>query len=282
MTELVMARLTLVEVVRRKVVWALAVLTVLLLALTAWGFAKLPGLETSQGGLTSGQANLAASQLMNLVMFTLSLVVALGTALLAGPTISGELESGVALAVLARPVRRTSVLVGKWLGLVVFALVYVTLAGGSEILIVRATVGYEPPSPVAGLAQLGAEAVVLLTLAFLLSTWLSPLASGVLAVGLFGAVWVAGVVGGLGEAFGNPSVARVGSVARVLLPTDGLWHGAMHALQGNSLLSQLGPESVGDPFVGSSALSAGYLAWVLVWVAGVLALASVVYAQRDV
>ena len=58
--------------------------------------------------------------LLNLVMFGFSLIAALGTAFLAGPTLSGETESGIALAVLARPVRRSAVLLGKWLGLVVF------------------------------------------------------------------------------------------------------------------------------------------------------------------
>jgi ABC-type transport system involved in multi-copper enzyme maturation permease subunit len=281
-TELVIARLTLVEIVRRKVVWALGVLTVLLLGLTAWGFAKIPGLETGSGPLTSGEANLAASQLLNLVMFTLSLIVALGTAMLAGPTVAGELESGVALSVVARPVRRSSVLIGKWLGLVIFAMVYVLVAGGAEIIIVRATVGYEAPGPVPALAQLVAEAVILLTLALFFSTLISPLAAGILTVGLFGAVWVAGVVGGVGEAFDNDGVARVGSVSRVLLPTDGLWHGAMHSLQGDTLISRFGAEVVGSPFVGAQPLSAGYLLWSLAWVAGFLAAAAVVFNQRDV
>ena len=116
-------------------------------------------------------------------MFTMSLVVALGTAFLAGPTLSGEVESGISAAVLARPVRRTSVLLGKWLGLVVFATGYVAIAGGLQFLVVRLTTGYTPPEPVIALVVMTAEAVVLLTLALLLSTLLSPMASGVLAVG---------------------------------------------------------------------------------------------------
>ena len=50
--------------------------------------------------------------------------------------------------------------------------------------------------PVAGLALLAAQTIVLLTLALLLSSVVSPMASGIVAVGLFGATWVAGVVGG--------------------------------------------------------------------------------------
>ena len=145
-------------------------------------------------------------------MFGLSLIAALGTAFLAGPTLAGEIESGMALAVLARPVRRSSVLLGKWLGLVVFGTGFVAVAGLAQFLIVRATVGYWPPEPVTGLALLAAETTVLLTLGLLLSTVISPMASGVVAVGLFGATWIAGVVGGVGAALGNESVARVGTV----------------------------------------------------------------------
>src|SRR3712207_8071786 len=46
---------------------------------------------------TSSQARLVASQLLNLVMFGMSLIAALGTAFLAGPTLSGEVESGISL-----------------------------------------------------------------------------------------------------------------------------------------------------------------------------------------
>jgi hypothetical protein len=70
------------------------------------------------------------------------------------------------------------------------------LAGLPEILVVRATVGYWPPAHATGLALLAAETVVLLTLVLLLSSVVSPMASGIVAVGLFGATWVAGVLGG--------------------------------------------------------------------------------------
>ena len=153
-----------------------------------------------------------ASVLLNLIMFGMSLIAAIGTAFLAGPTLAGEVESGQALAILARPVRRSHVLLGKWLGLATFGCGYVVLAGLAQILIVRAVVGYWPPAPAVGLALLAAETVVLLTLALLLSSVVSPMASGIVAVGLFGATWVAGVVGGIGGGLGNGGGGRVGTV----------------------------------------------------------------------
>src|SRR3712207_3143116 len=106
----------------------------------------------------------------------------------------------MALAVLARPVRRSEVLVGKWLGLVAFGSGFVIVAGLAHFLVVWVTVGYWPPEPAAGLALLAAQTTVLLTLGLLLSTVISPMASGIVAVGLFGATWIAGVGGGVGAA----------------------------------------------------------------------------------
>jgi ABC-type transport system involved in multi-copper enzyme maturation permease subunit len=279
-TVLTIAALTLREASRRRVLRALAALTVVLLALSGWGFSRLAA-ESDFGTLTSGQARLVASQLLNLVMFGLSLIAALGTAFLAGPTLSGEVESGISLAVLARPVRRSAVLLGKWLGLVAFGSGFVVLAGLAQCLVVLVTVDYWPPQPAAGLALLAAQTTVLLTLGLLLSTAISPMASGVVAVGLFGATWIAGVVGGIGEAFGNDGVARVGIVSRMLLPTDGLWRGAMHAFQDPVALAQFGAEMAGFPFLSEAPLTATYLAWATVWVAMVWGLAAASFQRKD-
>ena len=282
MTALTIARLTLREAVRRKVVRALLAMTLVLLALSAWGFSKLVGLETELGTMTTGEARLIASLILNLVMFGYSLIAALGTAFLAGPTLAGEVDSGQALAMLARPVHRSSVLLGKWLGLVAFGCGYVALAGIAQMIVVRVTVGYWPPAPVAGLALLAAETVVLLTLALLLSSVISTMASGIVAVGLFGATWVAGVVGGIGGALGNEGVERVGTISKILLPTDGLWRGAMNAFQDPISLVQMGGEEAGFPFLSQAPLAPAYLGWAAVWIAMVWGLTALSFARRDV
>ncbi|HZB50038.1 MAG TPA: hypothetical protein VE547_13175 [Mycobacteriales bacterium] len=280
---LTVAALTLREAVRRKVVRALAGLTIALLALSAWGFSRLAVLEFEGSALTTGEERLIASQLLNLVMFGMSLIAALGTAFLAGPTLAGEIESGTALAILARPVRRSAVLLGKWLGLVGFGGGFVVLAGLAQFVVVKVTVGYWPPQPVAGLALLAAQTAVLLTLGLLLATAISPMASGIVAVGLFGATWIAGVVGGVGAALGNDGVAQVGTVSRMILPTDGLWRGAMNAFQDPVALAQFGGPAVegGFPFLSDAGLTVPYLLWVAVWVALVLGLAAQSLVRRD-
>lgn len=280
-TVLTIAALTLREATRRRVLLALAVLTVLLIALSGWGFSRVAA-ESGGGSLTSGEARLTASILLNLVMFGFSLIAALGTAFLAGPTLAGETESGIALAVLARPIRRSAFLLGKWLGLVVFGSGFVVLAGLAQCLVVLATVDYWPPEPAAALALLAAQTTVLLTLALLLSTAISPMASGVVAVGLFGTAWIAGVVGGIGASLGNDAVARVGTVSRMLLPTDGLWRGAMNAFQDPSALTVFGgQDGQAFPFLSAAPLTATYLVWAAVWVAMVWGLAAASFLRKD-
>lgn len=283
MTVLIVAALTLRESARRRVLRALAVLTLLLLGLSAWGFSSLVSMEFDGAQLTTGEARLVAAQLLNLVMFGLSLIAALGTAFLAGPTLAGEIESGSALAVMARPVRRSAVLLGKWLGLVAFGGGFVVLAGLAQCLIVWVTTGYWPTGPVTGLALLAAQTTVLLTLGLLLSAVISPMASGIVAVGLFCATWIAGVVGGVGKAFGNPGVIAVGDVSRMLLPTDGLWRGAMYSFQDPGALARFGGPAVkgGFPFLSDTPPTAPYLAWAGLWVALVLGLAAVAFQRRD-
>jgi ABC-type transport system involved in multi-copper enzyme maturation permease subunit len=277
-TVLTIAALTLQEGSRRRVLRSLAVLTALLLGLSAWGFSEI---AADYGGLTSGEAKVAASIVLNLVMFGFSLIAALGTAFLAGPTLSGEVESGVALAVMTRPIRRAQVLVGKWLGLVAFGAGFVTVAGVAQFVIVYLTVGYWPPHPVTGLLLLAGQTAALLTLGLLFSTAISPMASGIVAVGLFGATWIAGVVGSVGDALGNPSVALVGTVSRMLLPTDGLWRGAMNSFQHPALLAQIGSGVEESPFLSMQPLTWVYLLWAAVWTGLVLGLAALSFQRRD-
>ncbi|MFP5320179.1 MAG: ABC transporter permease [Acidimicrobiia bacterium] len=279
-TVLVVAGLTLREAFRRRVVLALAALTVVLLAVSGWGFSRLVA-ESGGTALTSGEARLTASIMLNLVMFGFSLIAALGTAFLAGPTLAGETESGIALAVLARPIRRSAFLLGKWFGLVAFGSGFVVLAGVAQCLVVRQTVDYWPPHPARALALLAAQTVLLLTLAVLLSTAISPMASGVVTVGLFGATWIAGVVGGIGAALDNTSVERVGTISRMLLPTDGLWRGAMNAFQDPSAIVQMGNDAQAFPFLSAAPLTITYLAWAALWVAMIWALASASFLRKN-
>jgi len=274
----IIAVLTMREALRRKLVAALAVLCLAMIGLSAWGFDRLS--HTSR--LTSGEIGGAVPQAFIMFMFMFSFVIALSASAIASLSVSTEIDSGVLQAVVTRPVRRSDVLLGKWLGLVAVLGGYTALVTGLQVAVVFWVSGFVPPNPVAAAAFLFAEGVALLTLVLLLSTRLSALAAGVIGVALFGMAWLAGIVGTLGQAFKIPAMHTVAVVSEYLLPTDGLWHGAIYALEPSTYLA-LGSDdqNPGDAFFAASAPGASYLIWAVIWFALILTLGTLSFSRRE-
>ncbi|MFI5254780.1 MAG: ABC transporter permease, partial [Candidatus Limnocylindrales bacterium] len=221
MTTLVIAWLTLREAARRRLFVALLGITVVAVALTAWGFTLVRD-ALPPGTLTSDvERQLIYAELLILLTFMFSFVLALSAVFIAAPIVAGELESGIASAILARPVRRVEYLLGRWLGVALLVFGYAAGAGISELIVVGVTTGYAPPGPIPAIGYLCGEALILLTLALALSTRLSAITAGVIGVAIFGLAWIGGIVGGIGVALEQPSVAAVGEISKLLLPTDG-------------------------------------------------------------
>jgi hypothetical protein len=144
--------------------------------------------------------------------------------------------------------------------------------------------GFLPPNAAAVAVYLFAEGLVILTMILGISTRLSTLATGVLGVALFGSAWLAGVVGALGASFKIPALRTVGDVARLLLPTDGLWHGAIYYLEPSSFVSQRLSEEAGaggNPFFATSPPSWAYLTFAAVWLFAVLVAGIVSFEHRE-
>ena len=285
---LVIARVTLVEASRRRLLLALAVLTLVVIAFTAWGFGKIHEIRSGEPGappISDAEAKLIASQLLTLVMFMFSGVLALSAVLVSAASISGEAESGVLLAVLARPLSRAEVLLGKALGHAAVVIAYAALGVALELLMVRLAVGYTPPHPTALFGFLAAEAVVMVTLTMTLSTRLSGMTGGVIALGAYFAAWLGGVVGAIGVAFQNTAISDVGAASRLLLPSDGLWRGALWSLEPSSILAAAqaaGRDASANPFFAPSPPPLAYDLWAVFWVGAVLAIALWSFARREI
>ena len=283
---LILARLTVVEASRRRLLLALGVLTIVVIAVTGWGFSRIPTIEEAQGGTISPvQAKLIASVLLTLVMFMFSAVLALTAVLVGSPSISSETENGIMLAMLARPLRRAEVVLGKALGFIAVVVVYAAVGLALELLAVRLAVGYEPPHPVYLFLFLSAEAVVMVALAMALSTRLSGMTGGVIALGAYFAAWLGGVVGAIGVAFQNTAIENVGSASRLLLPSDGLWRGALWSLEPTTVLAaaqQAGRETSANPFFASAPPPLAYDLWCVFWVAAVAGLALWSFNRREI
>lgn len=269
------AALTFREAVRRKLVAAFLAITVALVGFSAWGFERL----SHSRSLSSAEVAASLPQALILFMFMFSFVVALSASTISSPAISAEVESGVLQAVATRPVRRFQILLGKWLGLAVVLTAYAAAVCALEFVVVDLVSGFTPPDPAGAFGYLLAEGLVLLTAGLLLSTRLSALATGVVAIALFGAAWLAGVVGAIGADLHIAALREVDSIARYVVPTDGLWHGTIYALEPRSILANA--IGHGSPFYASSPPSWAYLAWCAVWVVAALSAALIVFERRE-
>src|SRR5262249_55768189 len=132
---------------------------------------------------------------------------------------------------LARPLPRSSYLLGRWLGLAIVIVGYAVISGLAAIGVVGLISGYLPPEPILPVAYLAGQALVLLSLTVLMSTLLPPIAGGAIAVVAYGLAWMAGVLGKIGLAIGASTLIGVSDASRYLLPTDALWQGVVYGLE---------------------------------------------------
>ena len=212
-------------------------------------------------------------------------VLALSAAVVAGPLISSEVESGLLLSMLARPVRRSEVVIGKWLGLAVLVALYAAGSAFLELTAVNWATGYLPPHPIELVLYVAAEGLALLSLGLVLSTRLSGITGGVIALVAWLMAWIAGVVGDIGTGLQNSALQNVGTISHLLLPTDGLWRGAVYAMEPDVILATLraaGTAGRANPFSAVDPPPNAFLAWVVVWFALMLTLSIWSFRTREI
>jgi ABC-2 type transport system permease protein len=283
---LVIARLTVQETSRRRLILALIILTLIVVGVSGWGFQKITTVTNNEGRpLPPEQVALITSQLLIVVTFMYSGVLALSAAVVAGPLISSEVESGLLLSILARPVRRSEIVIGKWLGLAVLIAIYAAGSAFLELAAVDWATGYVPPHPIQLVLYVGMEGLALLSLGLLLSTRLSGITGGVIALVAWLMGWIGGVVGDIGAGLQNDAVAKVGVVTHTILPTDLLWRGAIYALEPDAFLATMraaGAAARANPFFAADPPPILFLAWVVVWFALMLGLSILSFRTREI
>jgi Cu-processing system permease protein len=295
---LVVARWTVLEARRRKLLLAGVVLSVAFVALFAVGFALLyhneernllgPGAVTGEpaGMLGAREQLLAVSTILVVLgLYGVQFLAALLGLFLGVASVSPEIDSGALHAVLARPLSRLEYLLGRFLALAGLLTAYVLVMSGSLLLIARVVAGYEAGDAVRVVGLMTLEVLILLAVSLLGSTVLPSLANGVVMLALFGLAWLGGIIGFVGTIPpGNEVMANLGTAVSLLLPADAVWRGASYHVLPSSLLVAssfvTSPEG-GLPFGSSSPMAPAMLAWALAYPAACLALAVASFRRRD-
>jgi len=98
------------------VLWVLVIIALVAVGLTAWGVSAL--VESARDdGVGELDIKFVVSQILIFIAFMFGFVLVMTAAFFGSPAIATDLESGIAQAMLARPLRRSSYLLGRWLGL---------------------------------------------------------------------------------------------------------------------------------------------------------------------
>jgi Cu-processing system permease protein len=290
---LVVARWTVLEARRRRLVLAGVLLSVAFVALFALGFYLL--YQTQQQDLAQGISSselgareelLALSTILVLLgLYGVQFLAALLGLFLGAASVSPEIDSGALHAVLARPLSRLEYLLGRFLALAGLLVAYVVVMSAALLLVARVVAGFQPADATRVVGLMVLEVLILLAVSLLGSTVLPTLANGVVMLVLFGLAWLGGIIGFIGTIPpGNELMANLGTAVSLLLPADAVWRGAsFHVLPTSFLVagSFANGEEVGLPFGSTAPLAPAMLAWAVAYPVACLALAVAAFRRRD-
>jgi ABC-type transport system involved in multi-copper enzyme maturation permease subunit len=274
---LVIARLTFREAARRKILIAALVLGLVFLAVYGVGFYFIDS-EMQRSIGTAGF--LEKGQIRNFLfmagMYVVNFLTVMMAVLTSVDTLSGEIASGTIHTMIAKPIHRREVVLGKWLGFLGMLTLYMLLMAGGISLLIYLISGYTAPNLVRGITLLWMNGILLLSVSLLGGTMLSTLANGVLVFGLFGIAFVGGWIEQIGSFISNQTAINVGIISSLIIPSEALWKRAAFEMQ-SPLVQALGF----SPFSSSSVPSLIMVGYAILYTVIALGLAINRFQHRD-
>lgn len=279
----VLARMTFQEAIRRRIVLTGLVLGILFLILFSIG-AYLISTEIQRETLAEGGAayqNIMRTEMSNFLLMAglyavTFLSVAMG-ALLSADTLAGEINSGSIQTILTKPIRRSDVVFGKWLGFAALLGLYAILMSGGVILIVFLQSDYVPRNMLAGLSLIYLESLLVMTISLAGSSAMPALATGGMVFGLYGLAFLGGWIEQIGTLANIPAAVQIGIISSLVVPTEALWRRAAFEMQ-TPLASSLGM----SPFGAFSAPSVLMVVYAILYLVVVFAIAVSTFKRRDI
>ena len=142
---LTIMHLTLHEAARRRVLTATLIGAAAFLVLYAVGFHFVALKVEAQAGVTVVRQRMLLNFLSLAGLYATHFLTLMTAVLLPVDTLSGEIASGVVQTVASKPVRRSSIVLGKWLAYSLVAVAYFALVAGGVLAIARAIGHFTPP-----------------------------------------------------------------------------------------------------------------------------------------
>jgi len=279
----VLARMTFREAVRRRIALTGLVLGILFLIVFSIGsrmiFVEITRETTLEGG--AAYRNVMRTEMSNFLLMAglyavTFLSVAMG-ALLGADTLAGEINSGSIQTIVTKPVRRSDVVFGKWLGFAGLLGLYALLMSGGVVLMVFLQSDYVPRNMLTGLSLIYLESLLVMTISLAGSSAMPALATGGMVFGLYGLAFLGGWIEQIGSVMNNPAAVQIGIVTSLVVPTEALWRRAAYEMQ-TPLASTLGI----SPFGAFSVPSTLMIFYAIAYLVVILMVAVNTFRHRDI
>lgn len=284
MSVIVIARLTFLEAIRRRILLAAFLLGLAFLILFGFGFYLMldeisasvnPDSDTLKTVFKSGLDNFLTLAGLYAVNF---LAIAMG-ALVSADTLAGEISSGTIQSLVTKPVRRAEIVLGKWLGFAGLLALYLVMMIGGVMAIAFALDRYVVPNVISGIALIYLETLLVMTVTLMCSSMLSTLATGGVIFGLYGIAFIGGWVEQFGAILQNQAAVNIGIVSSLIIPSEALWRRAAYEM--TPPLAQMLGVNFSGPMITVSVPSAAMIVYALAYLTIALVIGVRVFARRD-
>ena len=271
-------RLTMREVMNKKIFLIAAILSViflilfgLMLNLTVKSIQSAPPFSMTKA--------IVYPQLFTMGLYFACFLVNLFAIFLSVGALSSEIENGIMQAIVPKPVRRSGILLGKYLGYCFTLIAFGLLLFSAIFLLTKAICGYAPDNLIAGAGMFILQPLILMTLTMWGSAWLSTMANGITIIMLYVLATVGGMAETVGGFINNKALLNTGIITSLLVPTDAAYRKMVSVMveSGNNPLAAL---SV-TPF-GTGTPPSGLMVWYMfVYIGLFLLLAVWVFGRRN-
>lgn len=283
MPTFIIARLTFLEAIRRRILLAAFLLGVAFLILYGCGYYLMQTEARFSSSASEPMVAIYRSGLNNFLtlagLYAVNfLSIAMG-ALVSADTLAGEINSGTIQAIVTKPVRRSQVVLGKWLGFAGLLALYLVLMAGGVLAIAYALSGYVVPNIGNGVLLIYLETLLMMSVTLMCSSMLSTLATGGVIFGLYGIAFIGGWVEQFGAILRNQAAVNIGIISSLIIPSEALWRRASYEM--TPAIAQVVGISFSGPMMTVSVPSPLMIVYAIVYLIVALAIGVRVFAKRD-
>ncbi|WP_449240865.1 ABC transporter permease [Desulfoscipio gibsoniae] len=199
----------------------------------------------------------------------------------AAGAIASEIESGIIQTIIPKPVRRYEILLGKFVGISLFMVLYAAVFFAVISMLMHFKTCFELTGQWHALALFALQPIVLLAVTLCGSILLPTIANGIVMFMLYALAVIGGVVEQIGWLINSTVLQQTGIVASLIMPVDALYRKIVHLLISPSNNPLQAIQQMG-PFGSMSEPSVWMVVYAMLYVVFFTGLAVYLFGKRDI